>query len=50
MAQTVNPVVPKVGSAAPGGQRAECRGSGIVQPNIGDPCTFQEKVIENNQI
>ena len=34
---------PKWGLRPPGGPRAECRGSAIVQPNIGGPWTFQEK-------
>ena len=43
-------LVPKVGSRSPGGPRAECRVSAIVQPNIGGPWTFQERKIKNKAI
>ena len=50
--QRPNPrtVVLKVGSAPPGGPRVKCLGSPIIQLNIGVPCTFKEKKIENNRI
>ena len=39
----------KWGPRPPGGPGAECRGSAIIQSNIGGPCTFKEKM-ENNRI
>ena len=42
-------MVLKVGSAAPRGPGAKCRGSASIQSNMGGPCTFKEK-IENNRI
>ena len=42
------PAVLKMESTAPRGPGVECRGSAIIQSNIGGPCTFKEKKREKS--